>query len=110
MSSFGSGGGDENSYPQTKGKNRKYLEEEGEEERKSQGKPSPLKQKRRTRSDSEHRDYICGCGKSYLSYPALYTHLKQKHEGKTPAGTSMPQMSNKHTRGRPKTKVKIFLF
>ncbi len=25
------------------------------------------------------RDYICACGKTYLSYPALFTHIKQKH-------------------------------
>ena len=28
------------------------------------------------------RDFICPCGKSYLSYPALFTHIKQKHNGK----------------------------
>lgn len=28
------------------------------------------------------RDYKCPCGKSYLSYAALFTHIKQKHEGK----------------------------
>jgi hypothetical protein len=27
------------------------------------------------------RDYICACGKAYLSYPALFTHIKQKHDG-----------------------------
>lgn len=41
-----------------------------------------LKNKRRTRKDYEGRDYYCLCGKSYLSYPALYTHIKTKHEGK----------------------------
>lgn len=25
------------------------------------------------------RDYKCPCGKSYLSYAALFTHVKQKH-------------------------------
>lgn len=25
------------------------------------------------------RDYICACGKAYLSYAALFTHIKQKH-------------------------------
>ncbi|KRX07768.1 hypothetical protein PPERSA_07518 [Pseudocohnilembus persalinus] len=49
------------------------------------------KQKRRTRNDNNDRNYYCGCGKSYLSYPALYTHLKQKHEGKPPEGTVLPQ-------------------
>lgn len=30
----------------------------------------------------QQRNYKCPCGKSYLSYPALFTHIKQKHEGK----------------------------
>ena len=34
---------------------------------------------RRSRKDEQGRDYICGCGKKYLSYPALYTHIKTKH-------------------------------
>jgi hypothetical protein len=36
-------------------------------------------QKRRVRADKQNRDYKCSCGKSYLSYPALYTHVKNKH-------------------------------
>ena len=32
--------------------------------------------KRRARTDPNNRDFICPCGKSYLSYPALYTHIK----------------------------------
>lgn len=46
--------------------------------------------KRRKRDDQKNRDYVCGCGKSYLSYPALYTHLKQKHNGKKPPETDIP--------------------
>ena len=38
--------------------------------------------KRRTRKDDEGRNFNCTCGKSYLSYPALYTHIKTKHGGK----------------------------
>ena len=52
------------------------------------------KKKRRTRKDGEGRDFVCPCGKSYLSYPALYTHIKTKHGGrvsltsmKPPSGT-----------------------
>ena len=26
--------------------------------------------------------YECSCGKTYKSYPALYTHIKNKHQGK----------------------------
>lgn len=40
------------------------------------------KKKRRTRKDEQGRDFTCPCGKSYLSYPALYTHIKTKHHGK----------------------------
>jgi hypothetical protein len=42
---------------------------------------------RRSRKDEAGRNYICGCGKKYLSYPALYTHIKTKHEGNQPEGT-----------------------
>lgn len=36
--------------------------------------------KRRSKHDSIGRDYKCEhCNKSYLSYPALYTHTKTKH-------------------------------
>ena len=43
-----------------------------------------LKGSRRSRKDDQGRDYICGCGKKYLSYPALYTHIKTKHNGHQP--------------------------
>lgn len=34
------------------------------------------------------RNYICGgCEKSYKSYPALYLHIKRKHDGQKPQGT-----------------------
>ncbi|KAM3134920.1 hypothetical protein pb186bvf_012920 [Paramecium bursaria] len=63
--------------------------------------------KRRGRSDQNNRDYFCGCGKSYLSYPALYTHLKQKHDSKPPDGTLLPNNTAQRTgRGRPK---KVFI-
>ncbi len=34
------------------------------------------------RGKEPDRAYGCPCGKTYLSYPALFTHVKQKHEGK----------------------------
>ena len=50
--------------------------------------------KRTTKSESDIRNYRCSyCEKSYLSYPALYTHCKLKHN------------TNNHSlrgRGRPK--------
>ena len=36
--------------------------------------------KRRSKNDNAGRDFKCKyCDKTYLSYPALYTHMKQKH-------------------------------
>jgi len=61
--------------------------------------------KRRRRGDAGERNYTCGCGKSYLSYPALYTHIKTKHNGITPSGTSQPSGNGKSNRGRPKVRL-----
>ena len=37
--------------------------------------------KRRSKNDNQGRDFKCKyCEKTYLSYPALYTHMKQKHD------------------------------
>lgn len=60
------------------------------------------RQKRRSKNDANGRDYVCGCGKTYLSYPALYTHIKTKHNGKTPDGTNANQVSSVKGRGRPR--------
>ena len=50
--------------------------------------------KRRSKRDGEGRNYVCKmCSKSYLSYPALYTHYKQKHNTNNSSGRG---------RGRPK--------
>lgn len=45
-----------------------------------------------------NRNYVCGCGKAYLSYPALYTHVKTKHNGTEPLGTT----THTKIRGRPR--------
>lgn len=46
--------------------------------------PNDIKKKRRTKGDDSDRKHVCKiCLKTYLSYPALYTHTKSKHE-KTP--------------------------
>ncbi|CAD8075984.1 unnamed protein product [Paramecium sonneborni] len=58
---------------------------------------------RRKRNDSDNRNFTCGCGKSYLSYAALYTHLKQKHDSQVPEGTQLPNNANQRPgRGRPR--------
>ena len=51
------------------------------------------------------RNFVCKCGKTYLSYPALYTHIKNKHQGKAPSPediSSMPPVS--HTKAMMVTK------
>lgn len=58
------------------------------------------RKKRQLKSDNVSRDYKCGCGRSYLSYPALYTHIKTKHGGDPPPGTTK-QIKQ---RGRPSFK------
>ena len=67
-----------------------------------------VKQKRRKRNDQINRNYSCGCGKSYLSYPALYTHLKQKHNGKQPEGTNFPHGNSNRKKGRPIKVINYF--
>lgn len=67
-----------------------------------QPKAPGTKQRRRSKNDCFGRDYVCGCGKTYLSYPALYTHIKTKHNGKTPEGTNANQVQSGRGRGRPR--------
>ena len=60
----------------------------------SENKKSPKAGKRRSKSEIEGRTFECKlCNKSYLSYPALYTHCKQKHNKNNSSGRG---------RGRPK--------
>ena len=58
------------------------------------------KGRRRSKKDKVNRNYICGCGKTYLSYPALYTHIKNKHDSKAPTGTIVQSVN------RPKKQEK----
>jgi hypothetical protein len=51
------------------------------------------KGRRRSKKDKINRNYICGCSKTYLSYPALYTHIKNKHNSKAPKGTIVPSVN-----------------
>ena len=57
------------------------------------------KRERRSKEVKLQRNYVCGCGKSYLSYAALYTHAKTKHDGVFPEGTAT---LHKKKQGRPK--------
>ena len=60
----------------------------------SENKKSPKISKRCSKSEIEGRTFECKlCNKRYLSYPALYTHCKQKHKQNNSSGRG---------RGRPK--------
>jgi len=64
---------------------------------------SKIKGKRRSKNETEGRNYKCTqCERTYLSYPALYTHIKTKHssQGDTP-------LTSGRGRGRPKKNVRI---
>lgn len=65
------------------------------------------KTKRRSKNDAQGRNFKCNLwDKSYLSYPALYTHRKQKHP--TPPDAMTPQQSMQSaSRGRPRKNDKI---
>ena len=63
--------------------------------------------RRKSKNDKEERNFICGCGRDYFSYPALYTHIKNKHNGIAPEGTVLeaqsktPPLISKKSDGRP---------
>ena len=60
----------------------------------SENQKSEKIRKRRTKNEKEGRTFTCQhCSKSYLSYPALYTHCKNKHNTSNTLGRE---------RGRPK--------
>ena len=57
------------------------------------------KSKRRSKNVVEGRMFKCQhCEKTYLSYPALYTHMKTKHS----VPLEQTSMVNGRSRGRPK--------
>ena len=63
---------------------------------------------RRSKHDNDGRVHVCDCGKTYLSYPALYTHIKQKHS-RGPGGEIRAPPTSGRGRGRPRKNVSPFL-
>ena len=55
--------------------------------------------------EEAERKFGCPCGKWYLSYPALFTHVKQKHEGKPPGALIKPKTDK--ARGRPRLPANV---
>lgn len=66
----------------------KFLESNSKNNLPKKISKSKKKRERRSKEEADERNYICGCGKSYLSYAALYTHAKTKHDGIFPDGTT----------------------
>ena len=65
------------------------------------GKMKKKRAKRRSKNDLQGRDFKCSfCSKTYLSYPALYTHMKTKHST-GPDGQQL-LLNSGRGRGRPK--------
>lgn len=63
------------------------------------------KSKRRSKNDTEGRDFKCSfCEKTYLSYPALYTHMKHKHSTGADGEARAPPNTGRG-RGRPRKNV-----
>ena len=51
-----------------------------EEKEVSEKAEEKIRRQRKSKKESHGRNYICNiCSKSYLSYPALYTHKRNKH-------------------------------
>lgn len=83
---------------------------DSEEGSDSQGGDRNGKGKRRSKNDVDGRDFKCKfCDKTYLSYPALYTHIKQKHS-KGPDGEIRNPPTSGRGRGRPRKNVLFFVF
>ncbi len=60
---------------------------------------------------SKNREFICACGKNYLSYAALFTHIKQKHEGKVLIGLfrRLDQLLDPDLKGREVALVRTLM-
>ena len=81
------------------------ADNESEDGKSCSSKTDVGKSKRRSKNDVDGRDFKCKyCDKTYLSYPALYTHMKQKHS-KGPDGEVRTPPTSGRGRGRPRKNV-----
>ncbi|KAL4499897.1 hypothetical protein ABPG72_015246 [Tetrahymena utriculariae] len=81
-----------------KSQNENYDQQGNQQNYQQQQQPK----QRRSRSDNHNREFFCGCGKSYLSNAALYTHVKQKHGGVAQNGSQQPSASAGNAKSKPK--------
>lgn len=78
--------------------------------RQSENNPYQTKyrRQRKNKNRSQNRDFICGCGKTYQSYAALYTHTKTKHNGIFPLGTESIAKIAASSLPRPTRSKKVY--
>ena len=82
------------SQPNQSQENQEQMQDNEKSEDSEEEKKNQKILKRRSKSEVEGRTHECKlCNKSYLSYPALYTHYKLKHNTNNSSGRG---------RGRPK--------
>ncbi len=87
--------------------NNQILDSEEEDEDASDSEDDSKQPRRRSKKVTEGRKFKCDrCDKTYLSYPALYTHYKLKHSsGEKP---NLPSQTGRG-RGRPRKNVSLYL-
>jgi len=99
------GGGSLHDHSQQESNNRgSYMDDDGVSDHSGSGSAN-YKSRRRSKKDNEGRNFKCDkCDKTYLSYPALYTHTKLKHSDGNDGKPVLPVFSGRG-RGRPRKNV-----
>lgn len=76
--------------------------------------PQSNKIKKRVKNNlAEPQHFVCGeCNKAYKFYPGLYLHIKSKHDGVRPQGTTIirPERSTLEIDARPGRPKKVNFF
>lgn len=104
-------------YQQSKQTNQQYnanasnsdndSQDDGDEDDDSNDNQDEGRRGRRSKHDNDGRVHKCAyCVKTYLSYPALYTHQKQKHS-RGPGGELRAPPTSGRGRGRPRKNVSL---
>lgn len=66
--------------------------------------------------NDKNREFVCSCSKAYLSYAALFTHIKHKHNGQVhptlsrpldPLSGPVPNAKEEDLRNRVPTKMPV---
>lgn len=64
--------------------------------------PDSVKIKKQRKNEDDSKGFVCGgCSRGYKSYPALYLHVKRKHNGEMPNNTKVTKSP------RPKLHISV---